>query len=123
MLSSWVRPGVLEVRARLVVPVSALSSDDFPTLERGEGDLNPVHLRQVGDAHAAFDENEGPREQQPRGLGKRKRCVVHQFAGLSASLGLRLNVLAMLPNRFTSAPWRFMMKYCWQIDRKLFQLQ
>jgi len=34
MLSSCVRPGVFEVRARLVVPVSALISDDLPTLER-----------------------------------------------------------------------------------------
>ena len=32
--SSWVRPGVLEVRARALRPVSRLSSDDLPTLER-----------------------------------------------------------------------------------------
>ncbi|MNU06367.1 hypothetical protein D3C72_2515390 [compost metagenome] len=34
MLSSCVRPGVLEVRARLDVPQSALIRLDLPTLER-----------------------------------------------------------------------------------------
>src|SRR5690606_6557460 len=33
-LSSCVRPGVFDVRARPLWPVSALMSDDFPTLER-----------------------------------------------------------------------------------------
>jgi hypothetical protein len=33
-ISSWVRPGVCEVRASAVRPVSALISDDLPTLER-----------------------------------------------------------------------------------------
>src|SRR6201995_4534370 len=33
-ISSWVRPGVCEVRARLLRPVSALMSEDLPTLER-----------------------------------------------------------------------------------------
>ena len=33
-ISSWVRPGVCEVRARLLRPVSALISEDLPTLER-----------------------------------------------------------------------------------------
>src|SRR6185437_22558 len=30
----WVRPGVCEVRARLLRPVNALIRDDLPTLER-----------------------------------------------------------------------------------------
>src|SRR6185437_13137641 len=34
ILSSCVRPGVFEVRARLPLPVKALISDDLPTLER-----------------------------------------------------------------------------------------
>src|SRR6185312_2330144 len=33
-ISSWVRPGVCEVRARLLRPVSALIREDLPTLER-----------------------------------------------------------------------------------------
>src|ERR1700761_4737604 len=33
-INSWVRPGVLEVRARALRPVSALISEDLPTLER-----------------------------------------------------------------------------------------
>jgi hypothetical protein len=33
-LSSRVRPGVLDARANPLTPVSALISDDFPTLER-----------------------------------------------------------------------------------------
>src|ERR1700742_2310517 len=33
-ISSWVRPGVCEVRARLLRPVSALMREDLPTLER-----------------------------------------------------------------------------------------
>src|ERR1700722_2704246 len=33
-ISSWVRPGVCEVRARPLRPVSALISEDLPTLER-----------------------------------------------------------------------------------------
>src|SRR2546430_5060503 len=33
-ISSWVRPGVCEVRARLLRPVSALMRLDLPTLER-----------------------------------------------------------------------------------------
>src|SRR5579871_5852804 len=33
-ISSCVRPGVCEVRARLLRPVSALMSEDLPTLER-----------------------------------------------------------------------------------------
>ncbi len=34
MLSSCVRPGVFEVRARVLVPVRALISEDLPTFER-----------------------------------------------------------------------------------------
>src|SRR3546814_7990381 len=34
MLSSCVRPGVLDVRASEFRPVNALSSDDLPTLDR-----------------------------------------------------------------------------------------
>src|SRR5947209_13684708 len=33
-LSSWVRPGVRDMRAKALRPVSALTSDDLPTLER-----------------------------------------------------------------------------------------
>ena len=33
-MSSCVRPGVCDVRARLVRPVSALMSEDLPTFER-----------------------------------------------------------------------------------------
>src|SRR5215475_1160599 len=33
-ISSWVRPGVCEVRARLLRPVNALMREDLPTLER-----------------------------------------------------------------------------------------
>src|ERR1700761_5086052 len=33
-ISSWVRPGVCEVRASALRPVSALMSEDLPTLER-----------------------------------------------------------------------------------------
>src|ERR1700675_275936 len=33
-ISSWVRPGVCEVRASALRPVSALISEDLPTLER-----------------------------------------------------------------------------------------
>src|SRR6185312_13977216 len=33
-ISSWVRPGVCEVRARLLRPVSALMREDLPTLDR-----------------------------------------------------------------------------------------
>jgi hypothetical protein len=40
-----------------------------------------------------------------------------------STLGFRLKVSMILPNRFTSAPWRFMMKYCWVTDSVLFQAQ
>src|ERR1700733_13804265 len=33
-INSWVRPGVFEVRASALRPVSALISEDLPTLER-----------------------------------------------------------------------------------------
>ena len=47
-LSSRVRPGVFEARARSFMPVSALISDDLPTLERPAKAISaPVDGRQL----------------------------------------------------------------------------
>ena len=91
----------------------------------GEGDLDPVGRRQVGDPDAAFDESERPGEQQPPGLDLVRGKLGQRYSAglLVAGFGFRLKLVAMLPKRFTSAPCRFMMNHCWAIDSELFHAQ
>src|SRR5579864_8084104 len=43
-ISSWVRPGVREVRARFLRPVSALIRLDLPTLERPDSAISDPRI-------------------------------------------------------------------------------
>ena len=60
-ISSCVRPGVCEVRASVVRPVSALISDDLPTLERPAKAISgaPIGGR-PSDLAAAKKKSQGP---------------------------------------------------------------
>src|SRR6187431_283736 len=60
-ISSWVRPGVCEVRARLLRPVSALIRLDLPTLERPANATSiPVILGRPSSALAAHRNCQSP---------------------------------------------------------------
>src|ERR1700688_294137 len=49
-INSWVRPGVRDVRARLLRPVRALTRLDLPTLERP---ANAISVPRIGGSETA----------------------------------------------------------------------
>jgi hypothetical protein len=60
-ISSCVRPGVLEVRARLWRPVSALTSEDLPTFERPAKAISAAPIGgSPSDLAAAKKKSQGP---------------------------------------------------------------
>ena len=125
-MSSWVRPGVREVRARLVRPVSALMSEDLPTFERPAKAISggPTGGR-PSERAAAKKNSQFAREQLAPRLGPvgRDRLLAHTlgvFAGLLFLLG---NSLAKLSHSSIFTPAFFMISDCWMTVRVLFQVQ
>ena len=96
-MSSWVRPGVFDVRARPERPVSALMSEDLPTFERpakatsgGPTGGSALGLR-GGEEEIAGTREELPSRFRPvlQGLGVGHTLGV--FAGLRAKSLVRLS--------------------------------
>ena len=87
-MSSCVRPGVREVRARLERPVSALMSEDLPTFDRPAKAISGASdRRQAVRARGGEKEFARAREQLapslgPVGLGRRFAHTLGVFAGL-----------------------------------------
>ena len=105
------RPGVCEMRASWLRPVSALIRLDLPTLERpGEGDLGQARRRQLGEVGDAGDERAGLGEQPPPRLEARR--IVQAVRARRAS-----------PSAQADTPMRFMITHCWAIESTLFQVQ
>ena len=122
-MSSCVRPGVCEVRARPLRPVSALISEDLPTFERPAKAISgaPTGGRPSG-ARRGEDEIAGAGEQLAPGLRPVRRGgrLVHRRASWPRASA---NILTRLSHSSTFTPAFRMMKYCWMTDSVLFQVQ
>src|ERR1700722_17656697 len=87
-MSSCVRPGVRDVRASAVRPVSALTSEDLPTFERPAEAISGAPTGgQAVSARRREDEFAGAREQfapglRPVGRDRRSAHTLGVFAGL-----------------------------------------
>ena len=110
-ISSWVRPGVCEVRASVVRPVSALISDDLPTLERPAKAISgaPIGGR-PSDLAAAKKKSQGPANSLRPRLDRLRREVGVE-AGGHVGCARRTSRLR-LSNSSTFTPARHMMKDC-----------
>ena len=87
-LSSCVRPGVCEVRASVLRPVSALTRLDLPTLERpAKAISSPLHRRQVVDPARRPNEIGLAREQLAPGFDKGAEVLGHRARTLRPSAG------------------------------------
>src|SRR5215470_3752517 len=81
-ISSWVRPGVCEVRASAFLPVSALIRLDLPTLERP---ANAISMPRIGGkaaiALAAATKRQSPANSlRPRSTSSGVNCRVGKGA-------------------------------------------
>src|SRR5215467_1121398 len=88
-MSSWVRPGVCEVRASAFLPVSALIRLDLPTLERP---ANAISMPRIGGkaaiALAAATKRQSPANSlRPRSISSGVNCRVGKGAGTVRPLG------------------------------------
>ena len=108
-MSSWVRPGVRDVRARLKRPVSALMSEDLPTFERPAKAISgAADRRQAVGARGGENEFARTREQPAPGLRpvRRARRFAHTLGVLA---GLRAKNLVRLSHSSTFTPALVMM--------------
>src|SRR5947209_7364285 len=88
-ISSWVRPGVCEVRASALRPVSALIRLDLPTLERP---ANAISMPRIGGstaiALAAATKRHSPANSlRPRSISSSVNCRVGKGAGTARPFG------------------------------------
>src|SRR5947209_10117892 len=88
-ISSWVRPGVCEVRASAFLPVSALIRLDLPTLERP---ANAISMPRIGGsaamALAAAMKRQSPANNlRPRSISSSVNCGVGKGAGTACPFG------------------------------------
>ena len=110
-MSSCVRPGVRDVRASAVRPVSALTSEDLPTFERPAKAISGApDRRQAVGARGGEDEFARAREQFAPGLGPvgRDRRFAHTL-GVFAGLVFLGNSLKRLSQSSTFTPALVMM--------------
>src|SRR5215468_6890025 len=137
--SSWVRPGVREVLARLLRLVSALMRLDLPTLERPTKAISSPLIAGSEAVEPAADtkRHSGANSLRPAPIS----LVVKASAGIVLTFlsqvwpltpGLLFFLNRPLTRRQTSlrlshnsilAPWRRMMIDCWMTDRVLFHAQ
>ena len=104
-MSSCVRPGVCDARASAERPVSALMSEDLPTLERPAKAISgaPIGGR-PSERAAAKKKSQGP--------AKSLRPISVQSAlrpRLAHAAGARRNILVRLPHSSTFTPDLVMM--------------
>src|SRR5215510_4071381 len=88
-MSSWVRPGVCEVRASAFLPVSALIRLDLPTLERP---ANAISMPRMGGSAAmvlaaAMKRQSPANSLRPRSISSSVNCRVGKGAGTACPFG------------------------------------
>src|SRR5580704_944759 len=143
-ISSWVRPGVFEVRASALRPVSALMREDLPTLERpakatsraaiggsvsieGEAQTNcqsPANnFRPASISFASGSVVMRSLWLYPSLRGAKRFAMTDIQVFDSDSTFFQAKVDFRLSNNSTFTPLRRMMKLCCSTDRVLFQAQ
>ena len=115
-MSSCVRPGVCEVRASAWRPVSALTSDDLPTLERPAKAISgaPTGGRL---SHARR------RIEKIAGLGEQLAARFLETALRRCHAGALRSILLRLSKSSIFTPARFMISDCWRMVSVLLHVQ
>src|SRR6266540_2756828 len=124
--SSCVRPGVCEVRARALRPVSALIRLDLPTLERPAKaiSISRIDGSEARDAEAVANRHSRANNLRPASSSSGVKMesidqddATHPPALLLANSALRLS------NNSILAPCLRMITPCWSTDSVLFHAQ
>src|SRR5665213_26713 len=139
-INSWVRPGVREVRAKFLRPVSALIRHDLPTLERPDSAISAPRIGGSDTAElAAATKRHSPvnslrpasissRVNSSIGAGPATRNNVAAKVQKNTAFGydsdfFLLNSALMLSINSIFAPCLRMITLCWSTDSELFQAQ